>query len=106
MRRRTACVSRVTASPRTPGPTPIQNSFGFICIKTTGLFRIAAQNGGGTAGSCDGQFAVDFNAHYATQTEDPSLVPGAQVDLQCWYRDPPNPGTANLTDAGRFYMCP
>ena len=36
----------------------------------------------------------------------PALVAGASVDLQAWYRDPPNPGGANLTEAGHFSICP
>ena len=81
-------------------------AFGFICVQTTGLFRISFQNGGGNAGVCDGEYSLDFNAHFASQTQDPSLVSGAQVDIQCWYRDPSNPGTANLTNAGQFTICP
>ena len=34
------------------------------------------------------------------------LVPGVGIDLQAWYRDPPNPGGANLTNAGRFVLFP
>jgi hypothetical protein len=30
----------------------------------------------------------------------------ATVDLQAWYRDPPNPGGANLTNAGSFVLGP
>ena len=37
---------------------------------------------------------------------DPLLVAGATVDLQAWYSDPPNPGGANLTNAGRFVLGP
>ncbi len=85
---------------------PISNPYGFVCISTTGLFRIAPQVSPGSPAVCDGQYTIDFNAYYATQTLDPNLVSGSQVDLQCWYRDPPNTGGANLTNAGRFYMCP
>ena len=84
---------------------PIQNAFGWLCLSPA-LFRIAMQNGGGAPGACDGAFGVDFNAHVATQTVDPALVAGAQVDLQAWYRDPPNPGGANFSGAGRFVLCP
>lgn len=91
----------------TQGPlgTPISNPYGFLCIGT-GLKRIASQNSGGTPGLCDGQLQVDFNLYYATQTGDPSLVPGATVDLQAWYRDPADPAGANLTNTGAFVMCP
>lgn len=87
--------------------TPVQNAFGFLCITTgSGLFRIANQPSGGNNGVCNGQYSVDFNLHVATQGQDAALVAGAQVDLQAWYRDPPNVGTANLTEAGRFTLCP
>jgi len=86
--------------------SPVSNSYGFLCISPgNGLFRIAAQGGTGTIGVCNGSYSVDFNSHYATQVIDPFLVPGSRVDIQGWYRDPPNPGTANLSDAGVFYMC-
>jgi len=78
-----------------------------LCISTgPGLFRILPPLGsGGSAGACDGVYALDFNAYASEQTLDPNLVAGAQVDVQLWYRDPPNPGGANLTDALRFVIC-
>lgn len=87
--------------------TPVQTAFGLQCIDPGGLFRILpSQFSGGTTGVCDGQLTLDFNAHFATQTQDPALVAGATVDLQAWYRDPPNAGGANLTGALSFVMCP
>jgi hypothetical protein len=86
--------------------TPLTNPFGSLCIVPQGMYRVGLQSGGGSSGTCTGAYAFDFNLHYATQTLDPNLVPGAQVDLQCWYRDSPNPGGANLTQAASFLMCP
>jgi len=86
--------------------TPLSLPYGSLCIAASGVHRIAVQSTGGTAGGCDGQLAVDFNQFLATQTSDPSLVVGARVDLQAWYRDPPNPGGADLTQAGSFVICP
>jgi hypothetical protein len=86
----------------TPGTTP----FGFLCIGPGGIRRFASQNSGGTNGLCNGTLQVDFNLYFATQTGDPSLVAGASVDLQAWYRDPVDPAGANLTNAGTFVMCP
>lgn len=87
--------------------TPIQNAYGFLCIQSgPGMFRIGMQVGGGTTGVCDGTYALDFNQYLATQTQDPNLGAGSDVDVQCWYRDPPNPGTANFTQALRFTVCP
>lgn len=85
--------------------SPLNTPFGFICIASP-FFRIAGQGAGGTFGVCNGQYQVDFNAHFATQVSDPSLVAGSTVDIQCWHRDPPNPGAANLSEAGSFVMCP
>lgn len=85
--------------------SPLNTPFGFICVASP-FFRIAGQASGGTAGVCNGQYQVDFNTFFATQVGDPSLVAGSTVDIQCWHRDPPNPGGANLTEAGTFVMCP
>jgi hypothetical protein len=89
-----------------PAAVPASLPFGFLCIQSPGFFRFAPQLGGGTPGVCNGQYAVDFNTYAATQVIDPLLVAGATVDVQCWYRDPPNPGAANLTNAGSFVLCP
>jgi hypothetical protein len=87
--------------------TPLQTPFGFLCIQSgPGLVRFGAQSGGGTGGVCNGGYAIDFNQYMDIQIVDPSLVAGASVDLQCWYRDPPNPGQANFTSAIRFVICP
>lgn len=86
--------------------TPINNAFGWLCINTSGLFRFQAMASTGSNGLCDGEYAFDFNQWVATQTQNPSLVAGATVDLQCWYRDPPNAGGANLTNAMHFVLCP
>lgn len=87
-------------------PSPPMGSFGFLCIGPSGIFRTGVTPSGGTAGACDGSYGIDFNAFFASQTADGSLVAGATVDLQVWFRDPPNPGTANLSNAATFTMCP
>jgi len=86
--------------------TPISNAFGFLCINTTGMQRFQPGPSSGTNGLCDGQYSFDFNTWVATQTQNPTLVPGATVDVQCWYRDPPSAGGANLTNAMHFLLCP
>ena len=83
---------------------PLQTAFGSLCVGAP-FKRIAAQFGGGTAGLCNGQYQLDCNAYAATQPLDPQLHLGAQVDVQAWYREPPNPGGANLTEAARFTLC-
>jgi hypothetical protein len=91
----------------TNGPlaVPLQVPFGWLCVATP-FFRTPGTTSGGSPGTCSGAFAIDFNAFFAAQTADPSLVAGASVDLQCWFRDPPNPGGANLSNALHFTMCP
>jgi len=89
-----------------PAAVPSSTPFGFLCIGPGGIRRIASQTTGGTNGACNGVMSVDFNQYYATQSGDPSLVPGATVDLQAWYRDPADAGGADLTNAGAFVMCP
>ena len=87
--------------------TPVQSAMGWLCIASTGIFRVVpTQLTGGTAAPCDGHFLIDFNAYFAAQLEDSSLLAGASLDLQAWYRDPPSPGRSNLTDALSFTMLP
>jgi hypothetical protein len=86
---------------------PLNNSFGWLCIESgPGLFRTPATTSRGTVGLCNGSYDIDFNLYFATQSVDPNLVAGATVDAQVWYRDPPNPGTANFSGAIHFVMCP
>jgi plastocyanin len=85
--------------------TPVQNTFGWLCVNSP-VVRIAAQNGGGSNGVCNGQYQVDFVTYAKTPPQNQTLVPGVGVDLQAWYRDPPNPGGANLTNAGHFVLFP
>jgi hypothetical protein len=70
------------------------------------MFRIGFQFDEGTPGACVGSYGMNFNQYIHGQTQDPALGAGASVDLQCWYRDPPNPGSANLTQALHFTVCP
>jgi hypothetical protein len=87
--------------------TPIQTAFGFLCIQSgPGMFRIGFQFDEGTQGACVGSYGMNFNQYIHGQTQDPALGAGASVDVQCWYRDPPNPGSANLTQALHFTVCP
>ncbi|HXR43707.1 MAG TPA: hypothetical protein VN759_02790, partial [Pseudolysinimonas sp.] len=91
----------------TQGPlgAPIQNAFGWLCIGSP-VLRTQAVFADGTAGVCNGHYALDFGGFLATQVGNPALVAGATVDVQFWYRDPPNPGAANFSGAIHFLMCP
>ncbi len=85
-----------------PNITP----YGLLCIDNSSMFRTPATQAGGTNGDCNGSYMHDFVQFFNTQTANPSLAIGADVDMQCWYRDPPNPGSANLSNVLRFRACP
>jgi hypothetical protein len=53
---------------------------------------------------CSGTFDFDFNQHIQGGA-DPSLVPGAFVYCQYWYRDPASVSTTGLSDALCFSIC-
>jgi len=71
-------------------------------VRRTGL-----QTGTGTAGLCDGSYALDFNAW---MTSHPAKAPAANatVQMQCWFRDPQNTSnqTTSLSDALEFRVAP
>ena len=60
---------------------------------------------GGSAGTCSGVFALDFNAWMASH---PVTAPaaGTLVCVQAWFRDPPSPKATSLSDALRFVVAP
>jgi len=72
------------------------------------VLRVGLMTGSGTVGACDGSFATDFNAFWASAV--PGKVPavGQSVSLQLWYRDPLNTSnqTTSLSDALSFQACP
>ena len=88
--------------------TPVTTPFGSLCIDTGAVFRTAPIIPLGIPGQCNGGYQLDWNAHaQSVTTSNPaSTIPGTTVDGQFWYRDPPNPGGANLTQAIAFTICP
>jgi hypothetical protein len=63
--------------------------------------------GGGTTGACDGSFAYDLTARWASKpNQNPG--PGAVVQVQLWYRDPASPTNVktSLSDAAEFTTVP
>ena len=86
--------------------TPLQGAFGTLCLETSSIWRTPALLSGGTGGTCTGAYTIDFYAYFASPAAPAILQPGSTVDMQCWYRDPPDPGGANLSNAIRFLMCP
>ncbi len=79
-------------------------SFGTLCL--LGFFRVLPPVlTSGASNSCTGAFDYDFGANFATlQGIDPLLQIGNDINVQGWYRDPPNPASANFTNAMFYTM--
>jgi formylglycine-generating enzyme required for sulfatase activity len=90
-----------------PQPQPwALGSSSYLCVYYP-VSRTGARPSGGTAGSCDGELRIDFNAFMATN---PSALggpftAGQQFIAQGWYRDPGAAKGTNLSDALRFSLC-
>ena len=89
------------SSPWAPG------SSSFLCVKAP-VQRSAASNSGGTAGACDGSFSLDFLAYLASHPGalGQPFAAGQCVNAQTWFRDPPAPGTTNLSNGLQFVTTP
>ena len=82
------------------------NGTSFQCVAPP-VARVDVMLGTGTAGTCDGGFTLDLNAHWtAKPTQEP--VPGTLLQAQLWYRDPLNTSnqTTSLSDALEFCVGP
>lgn len=89
------------AAPWAPG------SSSFLCVKSP-VQRTASANSGGTAGACDGSFSLDFLSYLATHpgAVGQPFAAGECVNVQTWFRDPPAPGTTNLSNGLQFVTVP
>lgn len=69
--------------------------------------RTPTQSTGGATNvaDCSGSLLYDMNARIRAGT-DPSLVPGATVAAQYYYRDPQDTFGVGLTDAVSFQVGP
>ncbi len=70
--------------------------------------RTPVQGSGGSAGSCDGQLVLDWNAFVAgkpTALGNP-FTGGEVVDAQGWFRDPPSPKSTSFSNALEFTVSP
>lgn len=88
---------------------PAFNPFndGTLCVAAP-LTRTAPQASGGNSGplpDCSGSFSLDFNARIQSGV-DASLVVGAQVFAQYWYRDPQAASSSGLSDGIFFTITP
>lgn len=88
-----------------PASTPFQG--GTLCVALP-VERTPVQNAGGNLpplGDCSGSFALDFDA-WISAGGDPTLVPGATVNGQYWFRDGGDAFGTGLSDAIRFVLQP
>jgi len=86
---------------------PWGGSSSFLCVKAP-TQRTGAQGSGGTAGLCDGQMSIDWNAYIAAN---PGALgqpfnAGDTAWAQGWFRDPPSPKTTHLSDGIEFVLMP
>ena len=85
---------------------PWGNGTSYQCVVPP-VKRAGLLTGSGTSGLCDGAFAQDLNARWASKpTQNPGA--GALVQTQLWYRDPQNTSnqTTSLSDALEFTVGP
>jgi hypothetical protein len=95
--------------------TPWGNSTSWLCVKSPVQRMNPPQNSGGVQGQCNGLFAADWNAYFASnpaKAVNLGLVAGTVVDAQAWYRDPaagtgpPGARGTALSDALEFLVLP
>ncbi len=85
---------------------PWWNTTSYQCVVPP-VFRTPLLPGSGPAGTCGGRFDRDFSAYWSTANPLKVPAPAQQVWMQCWYRDPMNPGgTTSMSDAITFTMAP
>ncbi|NUP95422.1 MAG: VCBS repeat-containing protein [Planctomycetaceae bacterium] len=79
----------------------------FLCVKAP-TQRLPTLTSGGTNNSCTGSFSIDWQAWMATHPSalGQPLTTGQLFQAQCWFRDPPAPGTTNLSQGVEWQLCP
>lgn len=89
-------------------PTPWgMGSTSFLCAKAP-VQRTGLQSSSGTAGQCDGSYALDWNAYQAahpTALGNPWSA-GSKVYVQAFFRDPPAPKSTHLSNALEMTYAP
>ena len=82
------------------------NGTSFQCV-TPPVRRTPIQTSSGGGGSCGASMQLDLNSFFAAvPAKQPAI--GAQVRMQCWYRDAQNTSnqTTSMSDALEFTFCP
>ena len=80
-------------------------STSYLCLLAP-VQRLPISNSGGSDGTCDGTFTVDFLdylANHPTALGQP-FAAGTVCGAQAWFRDPAAPGTTNLSNAIEWMM--
>ena len=77
---------------------------GTLCILGT-LHRMPVKNTGGAA-VCTGTFNYTLAEMTAQSSGGALVVAGATIDMQTWFRDPPDPFTVGLSNGYEFQVCP
>jgi hypothetical protein len=85
---------------------PWGNGTSFQCALPP-LKHTPIQGGGGTAGSCDAAWSLDFNA-WAAANPQKAPAAGVPTHFQLWFRDPQSTSnqTISLSNALSFIMAP
>jgi hypothetical protein len=78
----------------------------FKCVANP-VQRLGVQDSGGTAGQCDGELRIDFNAWLQAHPGalGSPFVAGQVFYAQGWFRDPGAPKGTNLSDGLKFTLC-
>ncbi len=79
----------------------------FLCVKTP-VQRMGTLSSGGNAGLCNGALSLDWSAYVAGNPGalGSPFSAGDVINAQAWFRDPPAPGTTNLSDGLEFTVQP
>ncbi len=82
-------------------------SSGWLCVKAP-TQRSGANSSQGTAGACDGELALDWNAFIAARPGalGQPFSGGETVWAQAWWRDPPSAKTTALSEGLVFVVTP
>jgi hypothetical protein len=82
-------------------------SSSYLCVKSP-TQRAPGATTGGTANGCDGSLSLDFLAYLTIRPNalGQPFQAGTVVNAQAWFRDPPAPGTTNLSNGLQFTTCP
>ena len=78
-----------------------------LCVRSP-FQRMGSLSTGGSTGACDGVLSTDFCAYLASHPGalGQPFQAGLAVNAQAWFRDPPAPGTTNLSNGLQFTTCP